>query len=284
MSTIVTVLRKTEDELADLYQEHGYGVPQEVLNQTREPIDALAVAPEAFQFRDMSHREGEKEHHVRKLSQAFRRQEGFLDPLLLFAVAGHRLVLDGHCRLRAYLRADLSPATKVPVRYCKGDFSDALTLPASENVKAKLALTQEERLEAAWKLVRFDETRGNYSLRGIATNVGCGKSTVGNMRKVLETGAGLDDDPRDLTWKEVKRGRRKNREHDPDWKEKIVDRWSKDIRRALGGDPNEMPNLLFRALEESYPRIFPQSIPRGWAEDAGITDELLNEAVEDFEF
>lgn len=167
-------------------------------------------------------------------------------------------MLDGHCRLRAYLGADLEPPTEVPVRYFRGTFSEALTRPASENSKAKLGLTQERRLKSAWKLVLFDEERGNYSLRDVAQATGVGKSTVGKMRKILERGEGLECDLRGLTWEELKRGHRENRDYDPDWREKIVNRWRKDIRRVLGDDPNRMPDLLFAALREGTHRSSPK--------------------------
>lgn len=284
MQHCVAILRDSAEELASLYEEHGHGLTDAEMSRKKEPLERLTAAPEAFQFRNREDRSGEKERHVRRLTKALERQDGFFDPLLLFAIDGHRIVLDGHCRLRAYLRADLEPSTEVPVLYFRETFSEALTRPALENSKAKLGLTQEERLESAWKLVLFDEERGNYSLRNVAEATGVGKSTVGNMRKILESADGLERDPRDLTWKEVKRGRRENRDHDPDWRDKIVNRWRSDIRRALGDDPNQMPDLLFTALREGYPQIFPQMIPRKWAEEAGIVDELRVEAVEDFEF
>lgn len=165
-----------------------------------------------------------------------------------------------------------------------GTFSEALTRPASVNSKAKLRLTQKERLEAAWKLILFNEERGNYSLRDVAEATGVGKSTVGNMRNILESGSGLKRNPLAMTGKEVKRGRRENRDHDPDSREEIVNRWRRGIRRALGDDPNQLQGRLFTALREGYPQIFTQTIPRQWAEEAWIVDELRVEAVEDFEF
>lgn len=283
MSDIVDVRRETTEELAALFEEEGHGLTSEQMSRNQEPIRRLEVAPNAFQFRDPNHREGEKEYHVRKLVQALERQEGYFDPLLLFAVDGHRIVLDGHCRLQAYLRADLEADTEIPVRYFQGAFSEALTRPASENSKRKLALTQRERLEAAWKLVCFDEQRGNYSLRHIARAAGCGKSTVGNMRQVLREEEGLVAKRKSMTWVEVKDERKEAREVDPDWEEKVAEKMRRAIRRALADQPNKTPQCFFRALEEGYPQLIPQMIPREWAEDSGIVNELATE-FEDFEF
>lgn len=234
--------------------------------------------------RNLEHRPWEKERHIRDLVQALKRQKDPLDPILLFAVAGHRLVLDGHCRLRAYLRSGLPSSAEIPVRYFRGEFSEALTRPAAENSKATLPFTHEERLEAAWRLVRFDEGKGRYSLRKIGRCSGAGKSTVANMRKVLAKDNALSFDPRERSWKEVKKQRRGDREVEEDWMDKRIKKWSRLIRKALGDKPNESPTFLFNALEEAYPQVFPQAIPREWAEDAGIIDEILDAEHDDFGF
>lgn len=283
MSTIVNVRAESAEELAALFGESGPGLTDRQMSRAKEPLQRLEVAPQVFQFRDLHHRAGAKEHHVRGLVRDLETQEGYFDPLLLFAVAGHRIVLDGHCRLQAYLRASLDPNTKVPVRYFRGSFSEALTCPASENAKAKLALTHKERLEAAWRLVLFDEERGNYSLRAVARAARCSKSTVGNMRQVLRDDEALDRDPRELSWKKVKQGLQEAQDIDPDWEEKIAATMRKRIRRVLGDKPNDVPQCLFRALEDGYPQIFPLLIPRHWAVDSGIVDELREES-EDFDF
>lgn len=279
----VSIRKESAEELAELFESNGHGLTDEEMNRKTEPLRRIEVAPNAFQFRNRYDWDGAKEHHVRKLVQAFERKEGFLDPLLLYAVDVHRLVLDGHCRLQAYLRANLDASQEVPVSYFRGDFSEALTRPASMNSKEKLPLTQEERLEAAWKLVVFDEGRGNYSLREIEEVTGAGKSTAGNMRKVLKNDDNFSFEPRDRSWKEVKRDRRENRQPDPDWQEKRAKAWAHRIRKQLGDKPNKTPQALFEALEIGYPQVFPQAIPRHWAEDSGLINEFRTE-LDDFKF
>lgn len=282
MGNIVNERTETAEELAALFEEHGHGLTSEQMSRTREPLSRLQVAPRAFQFRIREDRGHEKEYHVRQLVQALDRQEGYFDPLLLFAVDRDRFVLDGHCRLQAYLRAGLEADAEIPVRYFQGKFSEALTRPVSENSKRKLALTQRERLEAAWKLVCFDEERRNYSLRQIARAAGCGKSTVGNMRQVLRDAEGLAEDPRKETWKEVKRGQKETQEVDPDWEERRAAEWRREIRQLLGDKPNDTPGCFFRALQEGYPQLIPQMVPREWAVDWILSEQAAD--AEDFKF
>lgn len=284
MTTELNIRKESPEDLAALYEEYGHGLTDVDMDRKKEPLRVLEVAPDAFQFRDPYHRSWTKERHVRKLVQAFDRQENYFDPILLFAIKGHRLVLDGHCRLRAYLRADLPATTEVPVRYFRGDFIEAITRPASENSKEKLALTLEEKLEAAWRLVLFDEMRGNYSLRQVAKDTGASKSTVGNMRKVLENDTEFGFEPRDRTWKEVKSGQADARDINENWEENRAKAWAGQLRNQLGDKPNDTPQCLLQALEIGYPQIFPHAIPLHWAEDSGIMDEILEQKLDDFQF
>lgn len=287
MSAEHSISDATAEELASLFQEYGYGLTQDQMEQSTEPLGVLKTAPQAFQFRVASHKPWQKNDHIRKLVRALARQEGLFDPILLIAVAGQRIVLDGHCRLAAYREAELPPSTPVPVSYFQGEFSDALLRPAGENSKAKLPLTQEEQLEAAWRLVCFDEDRGRYSLRQIARETGAGKSTVANMRDALKDDHELDFDPRRKTWKEVKRGRQEQRDVDPEWPEKRARTWAKRVRRALGGKPNATPECLFRALEIAFPQIVPHRIPRDWFEESDVGQAVYERRVmgaDDFEF
>lgn len=270
-------------ELEALFTEKGHGLTDDDMSRSSEPLAKIEVAPRAFQFRDPTYRPGEKEQHIRNLLQALKRRQEPFDPIELFAVAGHRIVLDGHCRLEAYRRAGLSEDTEVPVGYFEGNFIEALKRPASENTKDKLSLSQREELQAAWRLVLFDEGRGNLSLRDIAAATGAGKSTAGKMRKVLENDNDLSFDPRERTWKEVKAGIKQAREVDEDWADKRVESWKRKLRKTLGDVPNRTPDCLFRALEEGYPQLFPQRIPRHWAEDSGIALEVLEERVQEYE-
>lgn len=268
------------DELEALFEEFGHGLSQDVMEQKKAPLGEIETAPGVFQFRDPSQKAWKKEKHVKELVTTLKRQEAYFDPILLFPINGFRLVLDGHCRLEAYRTAGLDEKTRVPITYFQGSFSEALTHPASENSKNKLPLTHEEKLEAAWRLVLYDEDRGNYSLREVSRVSGVGKSTVGNMRAVLRDDGELGFDPRRHSWKEVKRGRAEEREVPDDWQEKRSRKWAYNLRKTLGRKPNETPECLFHALEEAYPQLFPSRIPRAWAEGAEALAEILEECDE----
>lgn len=129
----------------------------------------------------------------------------------------------------------------------------------------------------------FDEERGNYSLRDVAEATGLGKSTVGNMRSILEEADAFDFNPRAKTWNEVKRLRQESRDHDPEWANKRAKAWAGNLRRQLGDKPNQTPECFFEALEIGYPQLFPQGVPQHWGDDPGIRLEMKT-AEEDFEF
>ncbi len=286
MDTETTCLTKTAEELAALRKERGPGLSDDQLSKTQEPLGKIEVAPNAFQHREKSYRPWDKEGHIKKLVKALEKQDGLLDPLLLYAIDGHRIVLDGHCRVMAYRAADLDESTLVPVEYFRGEFRDAFKQPAARNSKETLNMTQRERLEAAWSAVLFDEKRGWYSCRDIERFTTVSKSTVNKMRQELRNDDKYEFDPRNYTWYNFKRKRRDQREVDENWEEDLAHAWADRLRTALGNKPRDTPEAFFHALEIAYESLIPDGIPHEWAEASGAVDLYREEAepVEDFKF
>ena len=239
-------------DLAALYDEKGSGLSPNQFKQTRAALGMLVVAPKVFQPRDMEDRSWTKEAHIANLTKVVR-ETGKLDPIDVFAIDGKLFVVDGHCRLAAYLGAGCKTNLKIPVRLVRGTLGDALKTCASANRKDKLAFTDDDKAEAAWRIVIYDEKRKRYSLRAIEAATGVSKSTVANMRTALTTE--VDGDPREHSWREVKRKLRPEVKHDDDWQEKQMRVFAARLRKHFGDKPDVLPEVFLNAIEYTYPRL-----------------------------
>lgn len=70
------------------------------------------------------------------------------------------MILDGHCRLKAYRKAGCGGETQIPMVHFEGTVMETRLRSASENSKAKLSLSKEEELEATWRLMKDRAGRG----------------------------------------------------------------------------------------------------------------------------
>jgi hypothetical protein len=259
-------------ELERLHSQHGAGLTEAQLSQTRVPLMHLRVAPAVFQPRIAVEERWNKSAHIRSLFRAAKQNDGHaLTPILVFPVAGCRIIVDGHCRAVAYQRIDRSQRWLVPVRYLKGTFREALSCAASGNSRDKLALTQREKAQMAWRIVCYEEGRADLSsTRKIEADTGCSRSLVSVMRQLLgahpkPTEGMTDTDPRMQSWREAQRVLHpKLDESSRDaWEEK----WSADVstklRATFGAKPDKQPVLFLDAIRTAYPSL-----------DLAIDDEI----------
>ena len=156
---------------------------------------AIAIIAEEFGFR----RNGIDKAHVRTLAQALRNGGGKLDPILLWreigpsGETGRLILLDGEHRLAAYLstRKKTPTGTKaVPAIILACNRDEAMCHAALANRKDTLALTHNEKSDAAWRMVRFHNA--TLSKSKIAHASGISARTVATMRQrwkvLLEAG------------------------------------------------------------------------------------------------
>jgi ParB-like nuclease domain len=130
-------------------------------------------------LRELFQPRGEHEKHVKDLADALK-IHGELEPLTV-AWTGKRVILiEGHHRYTAYWRKGRADKP-VPVRWFKGSIKDAVALARSENSKAKLPMTTQERQNAAWLMVRL----GDYTRPEIIAAAGVSDGQIGTMRRVL---------------------------------------------------------------------------------------------------
>lgn len=154
-------------------QTHGRPVQRKVR------LSEITCRPEVFQFRHLE----TDEYHVRTLAEV-PAGGNTLDPIAVWADpdSSELVVIDGHHRLAAYRQVQWS--RKVPVRVHQCSLEDARLLALKENGKTRLPLTQQERSDAAWRLVCLGPR--TYSKRVTAQVTGVSERTVANMRKTYE--------------------------------------------------------------------------------------------------
>lgn len=267
--TDITIQIASVAEIEALWQEHGAGLTEAQMSQTRAKLSQLETAPLAFQPRDFREEGWTKKRHIQELA-AVVKEGRKLDHITVFPVAGMRLVVDGHCRLKAYRKAKLPSNTLVPVKHFTGDFGEALAAAGAQNSKDKLALTLQEKLECAWRLVKWNEQGQRWSYRDVAKMSGASKSSIENMTKALSTDCGFD--PRSMTtWADVRRELRGEVEADEEWEEKLTQSWATKLRKTFGRNPEKQPTLWSQAVERAYPFTFPDDKEDG--EDGESTDD-----------
>lgn len=140
----------------------------------------ITTKTDVFQFRHFQ----VDPHHVDAL-KAVLDNGNVLDPLTLWQApeSGELVVIDGHHRLAAYRKAEWRK--KVPALVYGCTLEQARLLALRENVKTRLPLTKDERMDAAWALVCLNLPE--YSKRVIRETTGVGDGTVANMRRTRET-------------------------------------------------------------------------------------------------
>ena len=146
---------------------------------------AITIIAEEFGFR----RNGIDKAHVRTLAQALRNGGGKLDPILLWREIGpsgdmgRLILLAGAHRLAAYRQArkGTQGANKaVPAIVATCSRAEAMALALFANSKDTLPLTQREKTDGAWRLVRFHND--THSKTKIASISGISPRTVTRMR------------------------------------------------------------------------------------------------------
>lgn len=208
-------------------------------------LTALRVDYETFQFR----KDNLTEHHVADLLAALKRGAK-LPPMLVWAdpESGHAYIVDGHHRYAAWMLFDENAVVDVEV--LEGTRKNARVTALAANSPTKLAMTNQERQDAAWRLVCGDD---DFSKREIAEAAGVGTSQVGNMRVVLRKYKEAQEDPARTWWaaKEWERGREFDDEafdHD-EWVAAEAAKLDARIGKELGRMGDRCPEAVAEVLE-----------------------------------
>lgn len=264
----------TAGQVEELSDRYGPCLREEELNRTEVPLGSLEEAPKVFQPRDMEREPWVKRKHISSLARVVKGGDE-LDAITVFPVAGNLLIVDGHCSAAAYREAGKVDGFLVPAAILRGSFRDAWDRSMAGNVKDKLALTREEKWEAAWERLKYNKRKGldAYSCRAIKRITGASIGTVTNMRKVMEREPfELGFDPLEESWEGAKRmqHRDKAKEYPEDWEDKLAREWGNRMRKAFGDKPEGNSGAFLAAVRYCYPGIYDKILEEARSE----TDEV----------
>ena len=218
-----------------------------------------------FQWRTGSNIE-DSSRHTQTLARILGDNHKPLDPILVVPRGAGFVVIDGHHRLEAYREAGWD--RPIPVEIFQGTLAEAELEALRRNIKDKLPMTQEDKLEAAWRLVlgqRLSKAKINE-----LTSVSNG--TIGNMRHTLkrhgfETVEGL-------SWHQVKL---MNFDLDDDFdrdasNRKKAERLAKEITDKASIHLAKNPEILAMALE-----LISETLPKALVEQwFSIAEKLVD--------
>jgi hypothetical protein len=245
---------------------------------------AIRTAPEVFQRRIIVGGDVD-DYHVRELTRALRTKNGgALDPIVVTQIGKDAYCVDGHHRLAAYKAAKVTDP--VPVEWFEGSVLEAYREAVRRNVKDKLPMSRDAKLEAAWREVVL----GQLSKAAIVEMTGVANGTVGTMRSKLRelkeaylakadefavadsSDNANDEFLCDLTWREAKAHGKGYAECDAEWKEVIVNQWAERLAKAFGAEWGKQPELAAAAIAR-YSERMPEKLIEVWKED-GLIDEV----------
>jgi ParB-like nuclease family protein len=225
----------------------------------------IKVAEKAFQWRMPKRNRIPSDDHILTLARAIRRGDE-MPPILVFPVGRDYYVMDGHHRLAAYDNAEWAKA--IPAQVFTGSLRDAERIALRANNRDKLALTRDDRTEAAWRLVRQRDPKD--SIKSITQDTGASKGTVNTMRATLEKLEELGHTPeeiKEMSWSKARwnaKGEREEQEH-KDWIEAEADKLVDDIVRfKLGTRLTKNTDVTALALAKLNPGL-PDALMAEWA-------------------
>lgn len=190
-----------------------------------------------------------------------------LEPLLVFPVISRFYIMDGHHRLAAYKAVKWSKP--IPVEIFKGTLAEARIEALRRNSRNKLSMTNREKSEAAWRLVKAE----CYSRPEIKAAAGVSISNVRDMKAVWEqlkdakAQRKLNVSPHEFTWAKARlwKQRRGTLEDDEEWSakewqerkaEELVALLEKhNITAALRKDPEITAMALAKLMPNTTARL-----------------------------
>jgi hypothetical protein len=281
--TAEQITQSTPDRLEAAFLTLGHGLTAEQLKQRKAKLSELHTAEHVFQPRNDANEPWLMERHHKALATAARQQKGSLDPIDVIAIGGLFIVVDGHCRLKALRAAANGNDVKAWIAMVPGfieaaghpaasvtAFADALALSKSKNSKNKLPLSNPEKYEAAWALVKHSEKRGCYSTRQISKDTGASHGLVNNMQHALREhpeGKRKGGMLRHMTWAAWKdSGREMGPERGTDWEEALIEEWKVRLQKTFGPKPNGSREQFSEALERGYPYVV-EHMKEQWTAD-----------------
>ena len=216
------------------------------------PLPARMSASDLLEIDLFEVRAGISEYHVGSLYRSLKR-EGDLQSLLVLRRGGKVFLIDGRHRKDAYMQAERDD--DIPVTEFLGTPQEALLEGQRLNKMHVMAMTKDERMNCAWKLVKLDASKAcRFTLPQIMA-VGISRGQVTTMRKVLRE---LEDGFDHPTWKSAMRAY--NKKPDREWTEEeieemqiaeaeeIADRFVRVFGKRLADRPEVMGLMIERVM------------------------------------
>lgn len=248
----------------------------------RLPLQEVHQEPVVFQARFRVVEPIHLKDLIRELKKA-----GDLDPIKVATIGSRVVLIDGHHRLAAYQQcadedgSDQSRFSTIPVEWFEGTLEEAVLEAARANIRKKLPLTNGEKQDFAWALVRS----GLYSKREIRTAAGVSDGQIATMRRVLKTigpevakgcpswldALGTANNTTYRTWDEDEREM---------WLERMSDAKGRELRSWMGPVMRRDPELLARTLEVALGKDFQFLIPAILERHPDILQEQVEAEIE----
>lgn len=245
----------------------GVDALEEPLTMLSEEIDTIE---QVFQARTGKL----NERHLGELEGAIK-THGTLDPLILWRCGAYAILLEGHHRLEAYQRADITKGqmTDIPVTWFRGSVEEAVVKAGAANSRAKLQMSHAERSNHAWKMVKTEmfkvaevvdattiSKRTVITMRGVADKLGEEASTCESWQKALMLLKGQ------VGW-------------DPDEAEALAEQLSQEFAERLlknfGSKLVQNSEITAKAFYKHFNRQSAKIIS-DWMSEAGIEPEDLS--------
>lgn len=188
--------------------------------------------------------------HVEGLARSLQHSVDLL-PVLVMRRGGRFFLIDGRHRREAYRLA--RRADGVPVEEFTGSPAEAVLEGQRRNQQHTLAMTNDERMDGAWKLVKLDASgQCRFTLPEIMASVGISRGQVTFMRKVLRE---LPEPHQCMRWKAALQAHKKTPELD--YSEEDIElmldaqgrEYTDKAARHIGTRLSDRPEVLARVIE-----------------------------------
>jgi len=221
--------------------------------------NCILVAEQVFQWRLLNEDVVNREDHIITMANAVADSGRPLDPILVLPVGDKFYVVDGHHRLAAYETAKWS--RKIPATTFGGTLNDAHREALRLNSKNKLPMTNADKQEAAWKIVKMEDGTTKPQINELT---GVSTSNVDIMRAALKRLKGLknpEGELEKLTWAQARRMEwPEDKQFDADgWKERKADLIVEALLKANIGfmlkQNYDITAMALERLDASLPRL-----------------------------
>lgn len=153
------------------------------------PLRDIKEVPAVLQPRTSSlmYAKRQSEDHVKVLVAAIKRSKKPLDPITVVSFGDKWFALDGHHRLEAYRAAKWNKLIPVKVADLKRRgtkrVQEAMALSTASNVKDKLPMSRDDKLDQAW---RFTVLFPDMPKSSVADTTSVSTASISNMRKAAK--------------------------------------------------------------------------------------------------